>query len=113
MTEYSNEQVVDSFLDHVRYLNIAHHVHGRVRIKASLNGARKLASMEEGEIENVIVRIPGIEEFRINRKALSVVITYDSEVLSFSLWEKVGRLGEYPTNREGVRVQLLDILNRQ
>jgi len=113
MDEYSNEQIVDGFLDHLRYLNIAHHVNGRIRIKASLSGALKLASMGEGEIEKIITMIPGIKEFRLNKKALSVVITYDPEVLSFSLWEEIGALAAYPTNRDNVKTQLLDILHRQ
>lgn len=112
MIKYSNEQLVDSFLDHIRYLKIAHHVNGRIRVKANLNGAKKLANVEEGEIEKVIAMIPGIEKYRVNKKALSVIINYDPEVLSFSLWNEVGTLGEYPMNRDNVRDQLLDILNR-
>ena len=32
MKEYSNEELVDGFLDHIRYLSIAHHVKGRIRV---------------------------------------------------------------------------------
>ncbi len=112
MTQYSNEEIVDSFLDHVRYLNVKHHVNGRIRVKASWNGAKKLATMEEGELENIIASIPGIGEYRINPKALSVIIEYNPDVLPFSLWEEVGTLGEYPANRENIRTQLLDIMAR-
>jgi hypothetical protein len=112
MTQYSNEEIVDSFLDHVRYLNVKHHVNGRIRVKASWNGAKKLATMEEGELKNIIASIPGIGEYRINPKALSVIIEYNPDVLPFSLWEEVGTLGEYPANRENIRTQLLDIMAR-
>lgn len=100
-------------IDHVRYLKVKHHVSGRIRVKASWSGASKLAGVvEEGELESIIARIPGIVEYRVNKKALSVVIEYDPDVLPFSLWEEVGTLGEYPVNREIVRTQLLDIMNR-
>lgn len=112
MTEYSNEEIVDNFLDHVRYLKVKHHVNGRIRVKASWSGAKKLAGVKEGELENIIATIPGIGEYRVNRKALSVIIEYDPNVLSFSLWEEVGTLGEYPMNREHVKTQLLEIMNR-
>ena len=112
MTKYSNEEIVDNFLDHVRYLNVKHHVNGRIRVKASWSGAKKLATMEEGELERIIASIPGIGEYRVNPKALSVIIEYDPDVLPFALWEEVGTLGEYPANRENVRLQLLDVMNR-
>jgi hypothetical protein len=112
MTQYSNEEIIDNFLDHVRYLKVKHHVNGRIRVKASWSGARKLASVKEGELETIIAGIPGIGEYRVNRKALSVIIEYNPDVLPFSLWEEVGTLGEYPANRENIRTQLLDIMNR-
>ena len=112
MTQYSNEEIVDIFLDHVRYLKVKHHVNGRIRVKASWNGAKKLVAMKDGELEKIIDSIPGIEEYRINPKALSVIIEYDPDVLPFSLWEEVGTLGEYPANRENIRAQLLDIMAR-
>jgi len=111
MSEYTAPEIVDSFLDHIRYLNIAHHVPGRIRVKAGLNGARKLAGMDQNDINAIISRIPGIEEYRVNRKALSVIITYNPEVLPFQLWEDVGTLSEYPLHRDSVRAQLLDILS--
>ena len=113
MTEHSREEIVDSFLDHVQHLKVAHHVNGRIRVKASWNGAKKLADVEEGEIEKVIASIPGIEEYRVNKKALSVIITYNPEVLPYDLWQQVGNLGEYPLNRERIREQLLAVLQEK
>jgi len=112
MTQLSNEDIVAGFLDHVRYLKVKHHVNGRIRVKASWNGAKKLVAMEEGELERIITSIPGIKEYRVNPKALSVIIEYDPDILPFLLWEEVGTLGEYPANRANVQTQLLDILDR-
>lgn len=110
MAKHTNEEIVDGFLDHVRYLKVKHHVNGRIRVKASWSGAKKLAGVEEGELEKIIAGIPGIKEYRVNRKALSVVIDYNPAVLPFSLWEEIGTLGENPVNQENVRTQLLDIM---
>ncbi|PID77139.1 MAG: hypothetical protein CSB24_02890 [Deltaproteobacteria bacterium] len=110
MAKYSNEEVVDKFLDNIRYLKIAHHVKGRVRVKASLSGARKLAREDTSDFGEVIDRIPGIDKYRMNKMALSLVVDYDPSVLPFELWEEVGGLAENPANREEVKNKLLNIL---
>ncbi len=111
MTKYNDEEIVDKFLDNTRYLKIAHHVPGRIRVKASWSGARKLAKEDTSDLGEVIDKIPGILEYRVNKKALSVIISYDSEVLPFQLWEDVGTLGENPGNRTEVKERLLNILS--
>ncbi len=111
MNDLNMENIVDDFLDHVRYLRVKHHVPGRIRVKASLNGAKKLISVGGTVIEETISAIPGIEDYRINKKALSVVIDYNPEILPFELWEDIGKLGEQPLYREQIKNQLLDILN--
>lgn len=112
MTQINMEEIVDTFLDHVRYLRIKHHVPGRIRVKANWNGARKLANGERFDYEKIVALIPGIRDSRVNPKALSVVINYDPAVLPYELWEDIGRLGENPHKRDMVRQELLDILNR-
>jgi hypothetical protein len=113
----SNENIVDTFLDHVRYLKIVHHVPGRIRVKASWDGARQLVKMDsrmdQQGLSEIISRIPGITEYRVNEKALSVIISYDTGILPFDLWEEVGSLGQYPMNREAVRGKLLSIVNEK
>ncbi len=111
MIEYSDEEIVDRFLDNIRYLKIAHHVEGRIRVKATWSGAQKLAKEDTTDIETVIARIPGVYEYRVNRKALSVIINYDSAILPFQLWEDVGSLSENPASREDVKGRLLEIFS--
>jgi len=110
MQELNKEKIVDTFLGHVRHLQIKHHVPGRIRVKATWNGARKLANGKNIDIEKTIDMIPGIHDYRVNPKALSVIITYDPELLPFNLWEEIGRLGEYPQGRDKVREELLALL---
>lgn len=111
MSVCREEEMVEIFLDHIIYLHIVHHVPGRIRVKANWNGARKLAGVKSSELEAVIAAIPGIVEYRINKKALSVIINYDPEIIPFSLWEAAGRLNHDPRGREAVRGQLLAIVN--
>jgi len=113
MSSLNPEQLIDGLLDHMLYLHVVHHVEGRIRVKASWNGARKLSRAHEETMERIIAVIPGVREYRINKKALSVVIQYDPERLPFALWEEVAALGQDPTRRESVRRRLLEILDRK
>ncbi len=107
---YTSEQLVDGLLDHMLYLHIAHHVPGRIRVKASWNGAQKLGAANEGELTDIIAGIPGIVDYRFNKKALSVIIEYDTDLLPPPLWEEVAAVGQYPGKRGQVREQLLALL---
>ncbi len=111
MTQYTNEQVVEGFLDHVRFLAIAHHVPGRIRVKASWRNIKQLAGIDAKQLQEIIERIPGIVDYRVNRKALAVIINYDTEILPFDLWEDIGSLGQYPVKQGEVKKRLLGILN--
>ena len=111
MKTNSNEKIVDTLLDYVRYLKIVHHVQGRIRIKAGWDGIRHLAGVNETVPEDVIDRVPGITGYRVNKKALSVIIAYDSAILPFELWEEVGALGQYPMKQEEVKGKLMTLLN--
>lgn len=112
MIEYTNEQITDNFLDHIRYLKIAHHVAGRIRIKATLHGALKLTSMgiDPEDIIKLTTKIPGINKYRLNKKALSIIIEYNSDILPFSLWEEIAALSKYPAHRPQVKSKMVDIL---
>ncbi|WP_448871258.1 hypothetical protein [Desulfobulbus propionicus] len=109
---YTSEQLVDGLLDHMLYLHIAHHVAGRIRVKASWNGAQKLGAVNEDELTAVIAGIPGIVDYRVNKKALSVIIEYDTDILPPALWEEVAAVGQYPGRRGQVREQLLALLQQ-
>nr|WP_320012569.1 hypothetical protein [uncultured Desulfobulbus sp.] len=107
---YTSEQIVDGLLDHMLYLHVAHHVPGRIRVKASWSGATKLGNVNEQELHTLVASIPGIQGYRINKKALSVIIEYDTDTLTPQLWEEVASVGQYPGKRETVRGQLLTLL---
>lgn len=107
---YSDEEIVDTFLDYIRYFSIAHHVPGRIRVKASWLKAGELKKIDERELQQVVERIPGISDYRVNKKALSAVIEYDNSLLPFDLWEEVVAVNMYPVKRDEVRGKLLALL---
>ncbi len=108
--KYSNEEAVDTFLDYIRYFSIAHHVPGRIRVKASLLKARELKKIDGADIEEIVNRISGITGYRLNRKALSAVIEYDNSVIPPTLWEDVITIDSWPARRGEVREKLLTLL---
>ncbi len=110
MKKYADEDVVDQFLDHIRWFTIAHHVLGRIRVKVLLKNALHLKDVETADLEEIIARVPGVLRYRVNKKALSVVIEYDPQVLPYELWEDVASIEKYPLQRDGVKARLLALL---
>lgn len=111
MTIPGREELIDHFLDLVRYFKIAHHVHGRIRVKAILNTAHRLADLDTDKLNEILARIPGITNYRVNASALSVIIEYNPEMLPYDLWEEIGALRRNPLNLDAVRARLLETLN--
>lgn len=110
MSELFRETVVDEFLNHIRFFEIVHHVQGRIRVKAVLSSVKELNSFDRDQLEHIVARIPGITNYRVNPKALSVVIEYKPEILPYDLWEDVGSLESYPLKREEIRNRLIELL---
>ncbi|PIE72435.1 MAG: hypothetical protein CSA20_07775 [Deltaproteobacteria bacterium] len=110
MKTLSNEDIVDEFLDHIRYFRVAHHVRGRIRVKALWRSLKDLRHVDKEQLQEVVAKIPGILDYRINLKALSAVIEYDPGILPPSLWDDVASLENYPLKRDEVRSQLLTLL---
>lgn len=76
----------------VRYLHVAHHIPGRIRIKlksdaftVAIDGALQRAQ----EFQRLVETLPGIRSVRPNLVALSCVVEYDQEQLSHEMWEQL------------------------
>ncbi|NQS72725.1 MAG: hypothetical protein HQQ73_11335 [Desulfobulbaceae bacterium] len=106
--------LLDLFLDQLRYIRLVHHVQGRVRLKASWNGAGKWLAAggtipDAEEIKQLAYQIPGIKGCRVNLKALSIVIEYDESIWPYRLWHNLTRADQDPAVRETLRKELLTI----
>lgn len=77
------------FLGLRRYVSIAHHVPGRIRLKLSLAALAKLPEADLAPFLDLLKRIRGIGLTRINRPALSVVVEYDPNVITPSTWSRL------------------------
>lgn len=77
------------FLDLRRFLSIAHHVPGRIRVKLSVMALAHLPDVDPAPFVDLTRRIRGVGMTRVNVPALSVVIEYDPVVIPAPLWERL------------------------
>ena len=77
------------FLDLRRFLTIAHHVPGRIRVKLSLQALAFLPDVDPAPFVDLAKRIRGVGVTRVNVPALSVVIEYDPVVIPVPVWERL------------------------
>lgn len=82
-----NETDRDLFLQLRRLVDVAHHVPGRIRVKASLSLARDYDDVDPRLIQRIAGELAGIEDIRVNAMAGSVVINYDAEVIKPTWWD--------------------------
>lgn len=69
-------------------LHIAHHIPGRIRLKLSPEGERRLlqALDEARQFGAVMKGVPGIRAIRINAPARSCVVDYDPALIPPAAW---------------------------
>ena len=91
--ESSHSATVSELLGLIPYLEIAHHVPGRVRLRISLSG---LGAVRNIDLQALVLSIPGVLSIRVNASARSVVIEYNQQQLPYELWETVKRLKSQP-----------------
>ncbi len=77
------------FLHLRRYVTIAHHVPGRIRLKLGLEAVSRLPKVDPAPFTQLFDRIRGIKLTRINKAALSVVVEYDSHIIAPSVWPRL------------------------
>ncbi|MGH2340745.1 hypothetical protein ACRC7T_04610 [Segnochrobactraceae bacterium EtOH-i3] len=77
------------FMDLRRFLSIAHHVPGRIRVKLSITALACLPDVDPAPFVDLTRRIRGVGMTRVNVPALSVVIEYDPVVIPAPLWERL------------------------
>ena len=97
-------KVIQTLLDIVPHLEIAHHIPGRIRLRISFSGIESLQGMDLG---NHVNQIPGILSVRVNALALSAVVEYDPERLDPGLWEALTGLKDRPEQTKDVVDRLL------
>ncbi|CAN2039436.1 conserved hypothetical protein [Candidatus Magnetomoraceae bacterium gMMP-15] len=84
---------IKNILEIAPYIEIIHHISGRIRLKISFAGIKFLKNKD---IQKNLRNIPGVLEIRINSFARSAIIEYDQEKLPYDFWVKLGQLGQKP-----------------
>ncbi len=110
-TEYA--ALADMFLDQLGHVSLAHHVKGRARLKVNWTGISALLAKgllpDSENLRRILGQAPGIRSWRVNPKALSVVIEYDEAIWPYRLWEELAGLAAKPQTRPALRRELLAI----
>lgn len=97
-------KVIQTLLDIVPHLEIAHHIPGRIRLRISFSGIESLKSVD---LASHVNQIPGILSVRVNALALSAIVEYDPERLAPELWEALAGLKDKPKQTKEVVDRLL------
>lgn len=77
---------LDSFL---RYVQIAHHIPGRIRLKLvglKLDAGGKALLEQARQFQQVLEQTAGVKSIRLNLLAGSCVVEYDKTVIPPSAW---------------------------
>ena len=77
------------FLHLRRFITIVHHVPGRIRLKLSLTAIAHLPKVDPTPFVDLVSRVKGVKQTRVNKAALSVVVEYDSSSIPPALWERL------------------------
>ncbi len=101
--------VIDEVLTILKYISIAHHVKGRIRLKANLSIINEplfkkagKGSLSEKKIDEIGASLPGVIDSRVNLGARSIVIRYDPAVISPDEFEKL-----IESNDESIKKNIL------
>ena len=83
--------VEDYLMPLLEEAEIAHHIPGRIRLKFNHSIVTKLPKLNgiEKEIQKIANQIEAIKDIRLNLFAGSVVVQYDTDILSHDFWQEV------------------------
>ena len=96
-------QMLEQLLPLIPYIEIAHHVSGRIRLKILPSGLRIVQNVD---IEALLASMPGILGIRVNGFARSVIIEYDHRQIPFDFWTLLAKLKHRPELMEEVTAHI-------
>jgi hypothetical protein len=78
---------LEPFREIRRHLRIAHHIPGRIRIRASAAVVDAAPDVDPSVLDRILDSIEGIEDVRVNKRAGSVVVSYRAGRIRPEWWE--------------------------
>ncbi|WP_084659652.1 HMA2 domain-containing protein [Vibrio sonorensis] len=76
------KQHVDKALSLRKWVQVGHHIPGRVRLKYTLGIVAHLARFRSNDIEQTLASIPAFKHYKLNPATGSVLIEYDEKTIS-------------------------------
>ena len=103
--------VEDYLIPLLEEAEIAHHIPGRIRLKFNHNIVVRLPKVNgiEKEIQKIANQIEAIKNIRLNLFAGSVVVQYDTDILSPDFWQEVVGEKDVEQLREKARTLFPDL----
>lgn len=77
------------FLELRRFVSIAHHVPGRIRLKLELAALAQFPKRDPRPFIDLFKRIDGVTLTRVNVSALSVIVEYDVAKIDSAIWTRL------------------------
>lgn len=78
--------LIDAFIDLRQSVKIAHHIPGRLRLRASLSASMKGHKLDAKAIEQMLLSLPGVQSVRLNKMSGSSIISYDTSQVAPDFW---------------------------
>lgn len=72
-----------------RFVSIAHHVPGRIRLKLDMRALAHLPQVDPAPFVDLVGRVQGVTATRVNAAALSVVVEYDPALIAPPVWAEL------------------------
>lgn len=71
------------------FLQVVHHVPGRLRVRVSKAVLRHASGLSLADIRKMIDKIEGVRSLKVSPATLSAVIEYDHHVIAPPLWHSL------------------------
>ncbi|MFS8037173.1 hypothetical protein ACI7BZ_09455 [Xanthobacter sp. AM11] len=78
---------ISPFLHLRRFVSIAHHVPGRIRLRLDMAALAHLPKVDPAPFVDLVRRIRGVIATRVNAAALCVVVDYDARLIPPADWQ--------------------------
>ena len=87
----SSDADVAMLLDMRSHLSIVHHLPGRIRLRLGPALWRRATQVNSSVVRQIVTRLEGIHDVRVNAAVATVVIEYDPKQVQPEHWETLVR----------------------
>lgn len=94
----------DRLRESIHGIRIVHHLPGRIRLKleADLAGLPLPTATDLNHFQNLLAKVAGVRDLRINFMARSCTVEYDPKIIPFDAW------GDFLAGKPSAAAQVLE-----